>query len=189
MSNIANLLFQAKILKEIPRSGFNFLGAGRESVAEHTYCTTFIAYVMTHMVSDVDAFRLISMCLVHDLTEARIGDLNSVHKEYVAANEEKALEDTIEDLPFGSALADLVNEFNENRTREARLARDADQLALVLDLKALYDTGYTSPEKWLPPVIERLQTQTGKLLAEKIMSTEWDNWWFKNFIDSDDGKD
>jgi putative hydrolase of HD superfamily len=36
MKNIANLLFEAKMLKEIPRSGFHFLGSGKESIAEHT---------------------------------------------------------------------------------------------------------------------------------------------------------
>ena len=42
MKNIANLLFEAKMLKEIPRSGFHFLGAGKESIAEHSFVTTFI---------------------------------------------------------------------------------------------------------------------------------------------------
>jgi len=32
MKNIAKLLFEAHILKEIPRSGYQFLGAGKESV-------------------------------------------------------------------------------------------------------------------------------------------------------------
>ena len=188
MSKIAHLLFQAKILIEIPMSGFHFLGAGKESVADHTFCTTFIAYVMTHMEADIDAYRLVCMCLLHDLTEARIGDLNTVHKTYVTPDEDKALEDTVKGLPFGTSMADLVNEFNENRTREARLARDADQLALVLDLKALSDTGYRPPEKWLPPVIKRLQTDTGRLLAEKIMGVEWDDWWLQNYIDTTEGK-
>jgi putative hydrolase of HD superfamily len=69
MKNIANLLFEAKMLKEIPRSGFHFLGSGKESIAEHTFSTTFIAYVMSHLEPDIDALKLISMCLVHDLPE------------------------------------------------------------------------------------------------------------------------
>jgi len=34
MKHIANLLFEAKMLKEIPRSGFHFLGCGKESIIE-----------------------------------------------------------------------------------------------------------------------------------------------------------
>nr|MCU0604103.1 HD domain-containing protein [Desulfobacterales bacterium] len=87
MKRMADLLFEARMLKETPRSGFQFLGAGRESVAEHVYSATFIAYVMTQLVPGVDALKLISLCLVHDLPEARIGDLNSVNKNYVQADE------------------------------------------------------------------------------------------------------
>ena len=83
MKRIADLLFEARMLKEIPRSGLHFLGAGRESVAEHVYSTTFIAYVMSRLNPEVDGLKLISMCIVHDLAEARIGDLNSVQKAYV----------------------------------------------------------------------------------------------------------
>ena len=100
MKKIANLLFEAKILKEIPRSGYHFLGAGKESVAEHTFSTTFISYVMSRMLPDVDALKLISMCLIHDLPEARTGDLNAVHKQYVTADDRKALEDATGDVFF-----------------------------------------------------------------------------------------
>jgi putative hydrolase of HD superfamily len=186
MKNIAKLLFQANILKRIPRSGYHFLGSGRESVAEHIYSTAFVAYVLSKIESEVDALRLITMCLVHDLTEARIGDLNSVHKQYVNADEDQALADTIRELPFGDSLAELVREFNEGQTHEARLAHDADQIAFILDLKALSDIGYSLPHKWLPPIKKRLKTKTGKLLTDSILETDWDSWWFKNYVDRTD---
>ena len=179
MSNIADLLFQANLLKEIPRSGFQFLGAGNESVAEHSYSSAFIAFVLANIVPDIDGPRLISMCLVHDLSESRIGDLNTVHKEYVRADADKALRDTVEGLPFGAVLEDLISEFEANQTPEAKLARDADQLALIIDLKTLVDIGYKPPEKWLPPIIGRLQTDAARLLAADILKTPYDNWWLK----------
>lgn len=179
MSHIADLLFQSKLLKNIPRSGFHFLGAGDESVAEHTYSATFIAFVLSNIVPEVDGCRLITMCLVHDLTESRIGDLNTVHKDYVRANADKALRDTVGKLPFGAVLEDLINEFEDNQTPEAKLARDADQLALIIDLKALADIGYKPPEKWLPPIVSRLQTEVARSLAEDILETPFDNWWLK----------
>ena len=166
-NSIADLLFEAKILKNIPRSGFHFLGAGKESVAEHVFITTFIAYVMSKIVPDIDALRLITMCLVHDLTEARTGDLNYVQKKYVSAEENRALKDATRDIPFADSLSDLLYEFNEGKSAEAKLARDADQLSLVLELKSLIDIGYKPPEKWLPFVLDRLKTKTGKKLSAK----------------------
>ena len=189
MSRISDLLFQARMLKAIPRSGFGFLGAGRESVADHCFCAAFIAFVMSRMQPQVDALRLISMSLVHDLTEARIGDLNSVQKEYVTADETKALHHTVSDLPFGDSLANLIDEYEANQTLEARLSHDADQLALILDLKALSDLGYRSPSKWLPPVLRRLTTDTGKQLAQEIMATQWDAWWLNRLLDQELGVD
>lgn len=187
MKSIANLLFEARKLKELPRSGYAFLGAGNETVAEHSFMTTFIAFVMARMETDINEQRLTSMCLVHDLPEARTGDLNYVQKEYVTANEEKAVKDLSSTLPFGHLFADLIDEFNQGETKEARLANDADQLSFILELKALADIGYDPPKAWLTAVISRLKTDTGKKLSETIMDTQWDEWWRKNIIDRDNG--
>ena len=183
MKNIADLLFEAKILKEIPRSGYQFLGAGKESVAEHSFSVAFIAYVMSQLVPEVDALKLISMCLLHDLPEARTGDLNTVHKKYVNANESQALEDTIKGLAFGKNMANLVKEFKAGHSKEAQLAHDADQLALILDLKDLMDIGYKPPKTWIQNIIDRLKTKTGQEIADAIMTTRRDEWWLKNSVD------
>lgn len=179
MKRIADLLFEARMLKEIPRSGFHFLGVGRESVAEHVYSTTFIAFVMMQLHPEVDGRTLLGLCLVHDLPEARIGDLNSVHKAYVKADEGRAVADLVQGLAFGGRIRELIAEYNAGISPEARLARDADQLALILELKDLDDIGHHPPQSWLPHVLGRLQTETGKALADAIMSTRRDAWWWQ----------
>lgn len=178
MKPIADLLFEARMLKEIPRSGFQFLGAGRESVAEHVYSTTFIAYVMSELHPEVDGLKLIGLCLVHDLPEARTGDLNSVQKAYVRTDEPRAIADATRGLPFGRRLGELIAEYRHGTSPEAALARDADQIALILELKDLDEIGYESPKTWLPHVLARLRTDTGKALAEAVMATRRDAWWW-----------
>ena len=181
MKNIAALLFEASILKNIPRAGYHFLGAGKESVAEHSFSATFIAYVMSMVTPGIDSLRLISMCLIHDLPEARIGDQNYVQKKYVTADEEKAVADATRHLPFGQSMADLIKEFNEQKTQESNMAYDADQLSFILVLKSIADTGHKSPEQWLTVVQQRLKTDIGKQLAEEILSTTWDAWWMDGY--------
>lgn len=176
--NIVNLLFEAKMLKEIKRSGFHFLGAGIESVAEHTYMTALIALVMSRMEPAADPFRLLAMCLVHDLPEARTGDLNAVQKRYVKADEAKAVADLSRRIDFGGQYREWLEEFNAGKTLEARLAKDADQLSLLLELKSLADIGYRPPHKWMPSVTERVKTPTGRALCRQILQTDWDAWWF-----------
>ncbi len=183
MKAIADLLFEAKMLKEIPRAGYHFLGSGKESVAEHCFSATFIAYVMARLAPDADSLRLISICLVHDLAEARTGDLNYVQKKYVKADEAKAIADATEKLPFGNDIKSLVAEFNEQKTLEAKLAHDADQISFILDLKSLSDTGARSPEKWLPFVMNRLKTELGKTIADAIVSRGWDDWWIEDYTE------
>ena len=177
MKKIADLLFEARILKKIPRSGYHFLGAGKESVAEHSFCTTFIAYVITQLLPEVDALKLINMCLLHDFAEARIGDLNTVHKKYVSADECKAIEDATAGLNFGNKMTALIKEFEDGVTNEAKLARDADHLSLIMDLKELIDIGYEPPKTWIQNVIDRLQTDIGQKMAAAVMQTGRDSWW------------
>ena len=181
MKRIAELMLEACFLKHVPRTGYQYLGNGRESVAEHVYSTTFIAFVLSQLVPDVDAARLMTMCLVHDLPEARIGDLNYVQKQYVKANEAKALEDTLKDIPFGAEIEALLDEFNAGKTLEAKLAYDADQLSLIVDLKSLKDVGYQTPDSWLPHVEKRLKTDIAKTLARTLLSEHRDGWWRKIF--------
>jgi putative hydrolase of HD superfamily len=178
MKRIADLLFEARMLKEVPRSGFHFLGVGRESIAEHVYSTTFIAFVMTQLHPEIDARKLLCMCLLHDLPEARIGDLNSVNKAYVRADEPRATADMVEGIAFGAEIHELIAEYHAGASPESRLARDADQLALVLELKDLDDIGHRPPRTWLPHVLGRLQTETGRALADAIMGTRRDAWWW-----------
>ena len=179
MKNIANLLFEAKMLKEIPRSGYHFLGVGKESVAEHCFSTVFIAFVMSRIQPEVDALKLLSMCLIHDLPEARTGDLNTVNKKYIKADETKAFDHAIKDLVFADHLVDLFAEFNQGRSVEAKLAHDADQLALVLELKDLMDLGYQPPETWIQNVIDRLETEAGRKIANAVMTTHRNEWWLE----------
>jgi putative hydrolase of HD superfamily len=179
MKALANLLFEVRILKNIPRSGFHFLGSGRESVAEHSFLTTFVGYVLAQMHPEVNELRLLQMCLIHDLVEARTGDLNYVQKKYVTADEPKAIAELSKDIPFGPAVQSLFQEFDTAKTLEAQLAHDADQLALVLELKALQDTGHRGPEGWLPHVVARMRTEIGQRLAKEVLKTASDEWWFK----------
>jgi putative hydrolase of HD superfamily len=183
MKSLARLLLEANHLKKTLRSGFAFLGAGKESVAEHSFCTTFIAYLLSEIEPEADPLRLLTMCLVHDLPESRIGDINYVQKKYVTVDEFQALKDCCGDTRLGSAVEELISEFNKGESLEARLAGDADQIALIVELKILADIGYNPPQKWLPHVIDRLKTDAGKALTESILQTDWDEWWLQNYID------
>lgn len=183
MKNIANFFYEVGMLKKTPRSGFQFLGSGAESVAEHSYRTAMIGYALAKMSEEADCSRVVMMCLFHDLPEARIGDLNYVNKKYVQANEEKAIADLAATLPFGREYQQTLQEFGEQDSLEARLAHDADQLEMILALKEHKDLGNRYADEWYPFAVRRLQTDLAKKLAETIWETDSSLWWFDNESD------
>ena len=183
MKNIANFLFEAGMLKRTPRTGFQFLGSGAESVAEHIFRTVYIGYALGHMAENVDMDKVTKMCLFHDLPEARTGDLNYVNKKYVKADTKKAVDDLAETVPFGPEIRKLIIEFEKGESIEARLANDADQLELILALKEYKDLGNTYADEWLEYAVKRLKTDVARDLAKTILETDSSLWWFSEKSD------
>jgi len=183
MKNIANFLFEVGMLKRTPRTGFQFLGSGAESVAEHSFRTAMIGYSLAQMDGNADVGRVLQLCLFHDIPEARIGDLNYVNKKYVKPDEEKAVEDLARQLPFGDDYRNTLHEFLAKETHEAKLAHDADQLEMILALKEYKDLGNRYADEWLPATLLRLQTEVAKRLAEEIWETDSTRWWFDDDLE------
>lgn len=180
MKNIANFLFEAGMLKRTPRTGYQFLGSGAESVAEHIFRAVYIGYALGRMSDQVDVDRIVKMCMFHDLPEARTGDQNYVNKKYVTVDIAKAVDDMATPLPFGGEIRELIREFEEGNTAEARIARDADQLEFILALKEWKDIGNAYAEEWLAFSLKRLQTGAAQELARVILETDSSMWWFSD---------
>jgi putative hydrolases of HD superfamily len=176
---LADFLFEVGMLKRTPRSGFQFLGTGKETVAEHSFRSAVIGYVLAGMSDGLCAERVVFMCLFHDLVEARTGDLNYVNKKYVRADEDAAVKDMTADLPFGAEIRQLTREFNERSSPEAEAANDSDQIEMILQLKELGDLGNRYAPDWINAAVKRLRTEDGRRLARSILNTDFSAWWFK----------
>ncbi len=183
MESIADFLFEVGMLCKTPRSGYQFLGSGRESVAEHVLRTVFIGYALCKLNSSLDELRVLKMCILHDLPEARTGDMNYVNKKYVEVDEAKAIRELTEGLFFGGDIRQAIEEFNAKETMESRIARDADQIALILQLKEYGDLGNKYSDEWIKYALQRLSTEEGEKLAARIIQTDSSHWWFKDKSD------
>jgi putative hydrolase of HD superfamily len=176
-------LFEVGMLKKTPRTGYQFLGSGGESVADHSFRTAVIGYVIASQEPEADRSKVVLMCLFHDFPEARTGDHNYVNKRYVKTDEERAVSDQVRGLLFGDEIMDLIREFNFCDTLEANLAKDADQLDLLLELKEQLDSGNPNAEEWLTYAVQRLVTEIGKKIAQEILTTHSTEWWFDKRTD------
>ncbi|MES3005455.1 MAG: HD domain-containing protein [Patescibacteria group bacterium] len=175
---IVDFLFETGMLAKTPRSGFFFLGSGEQSVAEHVNRMCYVGFVLASMEKGVDVGKVVQMCLLHDITETRISDLNYVHQKYTERFEQKALDELVAPLPFGSDIKNIMDEYQARETVEAKLAKDADNLELLLSLKEQVDIGNERAKTWIPSLMGRLKTEAGKRLAEKIIEVDSDRWWF-----------
>jgi len=179
MKALINFLFEVGMLKKTPRTGYQFLGSGQESVADHSFRTAIIGFMLSRQEPDADSYKTTLMCLFHDLHEARTGDRNYVNKRYVQVDEEKAVNDLAEGLPFGEDIISLTHEFNRGESLEARISRDADQIDLIVGLKEQQDLGNRYARDWLKYALQRLQTENAKKMAIEILNTDSTDWWFE----------
>jgi putative hydrolase of HD superfamily len=179
MKELINFLFEVGMLKNTPRTGYQFLGSGKESVAEHSFRMTIIGYLLSLQEPKADVMKTMLMCLFHDLHEARTGDHNYVNKRYVQVHEDKAVQDLAKGLPFGNEILSLTREFMSGESLEACISRDADQLDLILSLKEQQDLGNTYAADWLHYAVKRLQTGSAQKMAQEILETDSTEWWFE----------
>jgi putative hydrolase of HD superfamily len=175
---IVDFFNEAGMLRFTPRTGYQFLGSGKENVAEHSFRTAVIGWVLARMAG-ADAPRTALLCLFHDLPEARTGDFNYVNRIYNQSQPRKALADAA----FGTGLADDLlsfwDELEKNASTEAQLAHDADKLDLILNLKRELELGNQTAAEWLSHAQQRLHTPVGRELAHTIAETDHNAWWFK----------
>ena len=183
MKRVVEFLFEVGMLKKTPRTGFQFLGSGGESVADHSFRTAVIGYVLGTMAPEADPYKTALICLFHDFAEARTADHNYVNKRYVTVDEDKALKDQLKGLDFADEIMTLTEEFNQARTVEARLAKDADQLELIFELKEQLDSGNPNAEEWLPYAVRRLCSEEARAMAKRALSSHSTDWWFHKKTD------
>lgn len=178
LGRLADFLFEVGMLRKTPRSGWAFLGTGNENVAEHSFRTAVIGFVLARDMG-ADAEKTAMICLFHDLHEARTGDFNYVNKMYNSSDRDKALTDALQGTGLTNTIMSWWHELEEARSIEAMIAQDADQIDLILNLKEELDRGNPKAQEWIDVALERLRTSRGKMLAKRIAETDHTDWWYK----------
>ena len=135
----------AERLKDATRHCYTS-GGRRESVAEHSWRMTLMAYFVSDEFPDADFEKIFKMCLIHDL-EAFTGDIPTFEKTKENENqEEKLLFDWVKSLPepFRTEMAALYSEMEERKTLEAKIYKAMDSL------EALIQHNESDISTWLP---------------------------------------
>ena len=136
----------AERLKDATRHCYTS-GGRHESVAEHSWRMTLMAYWVSDEFPEANLEKLFKMCLIHDLGEAFTGDIPSFEK--TQANEKQEAELLYEwtsslPEPFASEMTALYHEMEERKTLEARIYKALD------NLEALISHNESDLSTWIP---------------------------------------
>ena len=136
LSQILTFLRATESLKITLRSAHTSSGRP-ESVAEHTWRLCLLVMVLAPEFPEVDAHRLMKICLIHDLGEALQGDIPAPLQDSNVDKPQSEREDLLELLsPLPelqrSEILELWEEYEQAATPEAKLAKAFDKLETLL---------------------------------------------------------
>lgn len=140
----------AERLKDTTRHCYTAKGR-HESVAEHSWMMTLMAFFMRDEFPDVDMDKVTRMCIIHDLGECFTGDIPTFEKSREnEQTEDSLLEKWVKSLPAGYAeeMLTLYAEMNARQTPEAKVYKAID------GLEALIQHNISDLSTWIPKEYE-----------------------------------
>jgi len=181
----ASFLYEVGTMRKLARAHRQTLLTDdlSDNISSHSFRVIWIGWVLAKE-EKANADKVIKMCLAHDISEVRSGDQNWVHKKYVKVFEDEIMSDQTKDLPMEKDLVEILNEYNERKTKEARVAKDADLIDQILLLKEYVWQGNLEAADWLGKNKGRgnvqyklLTSNSAKKIADEILKQKPHDWW------------
>ena len=148
---------------------------GAESVAAHSYGVALVAMLLADEMSargvEVDAGRVLRIAVLHDLAEARTGDMPRTMAEYYGAEARRAAERAA----FSGIMRGLASErarvYEERSSVEARVVKAADVIDLLAQALAFERAGARGLDEFWEGASERdfgLEGAAREVVAEAL---------------------
>lgn len=151
----------AERLKDATRHCYTRNGR-HESVAEHSWLMTLMAFFMRDEFPEADMDKVIRMCIIHDLGEAFTGDIPTFDKtEANEKTEETLLYEWLETLPenYKAEMTALYEEMAKRETIESKIYKAIDSL------EALVQHNISDLSTWIPREYELNKTYADDKVA------------------------
>ena len=189
-----SILIELQRLKNLDRTGWSLRGLAprTESVAAHSFGVAVTAMLLADQLTargvDVDAARVLRMALLHDWSEARIGDMPRTATEYFGSEARKraelaAFSDIVQGTGAGTALyQELFEDYEQRSSLEARLVKAADVIDLLVEVLALeragakgldefWEVAHSGDFRLEGPAHEIVKEMVSELLAARAQSS------------------
>jgi len=160
------LLLEALAMKKLPRAGWIVELAPRESLADHSFSTALISLALARMegLGEREEHALLRAALLHDLHEARVGDLSRLQRKYVRADYARAEKEMLGQTHFEEELRLLADE------KLSPLVKDADKLDMLFQAIDYANAGNKNMERFIGAALEQIKSDSGKKLAKMALS-------------------
>lgn len=174
----------AERLKDTTRHCYTAKGR-HESVAEHSWMMTLMAFFIKNEFPEADMNKIIQMCIIHDLGECFTGDIPAFAKTKENEDvEEFLLNNWVKSLPEATRdeMMCLYQEMNERQTLEAKIYKAIDSLEALIqhnisdistwseneyDLNMTYADDRVSFSKYLSSLREEIKKDTIQKISKK----------------------
>ena len=179
-----SVLLELQRLKRLDRTGWVLRGLapGAESVAAHSYGVALTAMLLADEARargvEVDVERVMRLALLHDLAEARTGDMPRTVALYYGAEVRRRAERAAFDDVFSGAgdeqrarYSELHADYEERASLEARLVKAADIIDLLAQALSFERAGARGLDEFWEGVGERdfrLEGAAREVVAEAL---------------------
>lgn len=129
-----DILHIAERLKDAERHCTTTNGR-RESVAEHSWRISLMAFLLEDVFPEADINKVIRMCLIHDLGECFTGDIPTFLKtDRDRRTEDELLNDWVASLSedVSVRMSELYKEMEAQQTIEAKIYKALDKLEALI---------------------------------------------------------
>jgi 5'-deoxynucleotidase YfbR-like HD superfamily hydrolase len=133
------------------------------------------------MEGDADPEKVVTIHMIHDNAETRIGDQDKVAARYYLNGEAEAKAFIEQTALLSEAIQkkwqEYFDEYENRTTKEGIVAKDADWLEQAFQAKEYVDTGYRAAQNWIDNVAEAVETESAKKIVAEMQKTEFTEWY------------
>lgn len=182
-------LFEIGSLRNVPRGWRQHLAMDCASVMEHTLRVMWLSLIIARKEGVKDEEKILKMALVHDIAESRTLDLSYIQRVYAETKDDKATKDIFSKTSLEDFNKDILREYEERKSLEAKIIKDADNLDIDLELRELEEKGSKLLKKWkvVRKMVrdKKLYTQSARDLWDALKEVDVADWhltankWFK----------
>lgn len=177
-SRAIDFLTLTRTLKTTKRTGWVMRGVHNpESIADHMYRMSLMSMIASFSNGALDTNRCIKLALIHDLAEAKVGDItphcgvSDDDKYTLELTTMEQVKEMLGPMMGGDEILELWKEYEEGSTEEAKLLKDLDKIEMILQAQEYEAEGSheQSLDQFFTSTEGKWRTEIGREWAKEIV--------------------